>query len=89
MKPKYTKQQRVLSVYSKDGVEADFFFEDDKIITLIDHNDGDYRDEYMNPLFEHFGVQVKRLKKLTKKQQAAFNKSCKEYGYDEEEWSWG
>lgn len=48
--------------------DAQAFFDGDELITVIDGNDGQYRDEYMNCLFENFGIKVLHLKKLNKKQ---------------------
>ena len=64
------KNNKILSIYSDESIigEAEAFFENDKLITIIDGNDGNYRDEYMNCLFTHFNITVKRIKKLNKKQ---------------------
>lgn len=49
--------------------ESVAFFKGDKLITVIHGNDGDYRSEYMDCLFEAFGVEVVQLKKLNAKQK--------------------
>lgn len=54
---------------SGDG-EREFFFDGDKFVAVINFDDSNYRDEYMNPVLEHFGVKTKRLKVLNKKQIA-------------------
>lgn len=79
-------KRRMEIYYPEIGGEPAFFFDGDKIITSIDGNDGNYRTEYMDCLFEHFGVEVEITKTLSPKQKKAFDTYCKEYhmGYDEE-----
>jgi hypothetical protein len=55
--------------------ESEAFFNGNKLITVIDGNDGNYRDEYMNCLFTSFGIKVKRLDKLNKTQMNALKNS--------------
>lgn len=48
-----------------------FWDESGKIITTIHENDGEYRREYFNDLFEHFGIEVifhQRIPKEIKKE---------------------
>lgn len=41
----------------------DLFFDQDGIyITSIHENDGEYREEYFNRLFDYFGIKVERFK---------------------------
>ncbi len=48
--------------------ETEAFFNGNECITVIHGNDGCYRDEYMNCLFESFDIKPKRINKLNKKQ---------------------
>jgi hypothetical protein len=76
------KQPKTMHVYYREDMSAEFFFEGDQVITGISGDDGNYRGEYMDCLLNHFGVEVKHLKKLSKKQQAAFDKFCDEQGFE-------
>lgn len=80
-------EKKCMQIYYPQIGETDFFFDGDEIITSIDGNDGNYRAEYMNCLFEHFGIQVKVIKTLNSKQKEAFDAYSKEYdlGYNEGE----
>ena len=60
--------------------EVEFFFNDDVLITVIDGNDGNYRPEYMNCLFEHFGIKVSRIQSLTPLQDKAIADYCESVG---------
>lgn len=62
--------------------ETSFFFDEKKLITSIDGNDGNYRDEYMDCLFEHFGVQVERTETLNSSQNKEYLKYLKNNGIE-------
>jgi hypothetical protein len=76
---KSSKTNKVLEIYSDESRagETDFFFDGNQIIANIHGNDGNFRPEYFNCLFEHFDIQVKTIKKLTPEQDAAFVSYCK------------
>jgi hypothetical protein len=80
-KSKKSGTKKIMEIYSDEerAGETDFFFEGNILIGIIDGNDGNYRSEYMNCLFEHFGVEVKHIKKLSKEQESVFVKYCNEY----------
>jgi hypothetical protein len=60
-----TKLTKTLYVGNAPDVEGEIFWDDDKnIITGIHDNDANFRDEYFEPLFNHFGIKIKRVKKL-------------------------
>lgn len=64
--------------------EAQAFFNGDKLITIIDGNDGNYRSSYMNCLFESFGVKVVSLKKLNAKQKKVLVAEAQSMGFSNE-----
>jgi hypothetical protein len=71
-----------LSIYENMDItgETTFFFNGDKLITGIDGNDGNYRSEYMDCLFESFGVKVNRVESLTSGQKKEYLAYCKRHG---------
>jgi hypothetical protein len=82
IKKKAAKQ--ILTIYEDEQRigETAFFFKGNEIITNIDGNDGNYRDEYMNCLVESFGIEVKRVDKLSKEQEKVFVKHCSKYNIE-------
>lgn len=73
--------KQVMGTYCDDEKygEVKFFFNGDKLITGINGNDGNYRHEYMNCLFNSFGIEVKSLTKLNKKQSQSLKEYAKKY----------
>jgi hypothetical protein len=60
-----------LEIYADDEKfgECDIFLYNNKVIGVVYGNDGDYREEYFNPIFKAVGINVvRRTKALTKKQ---------------------
>jgi len=64
-KHKRKKQKQIMSnkkMFIISAPYCDAFFDQDGIyIKSIHENDGEYRSEYFNRLFEHFGVEVERF----------------------------
>lgn len=80
-------KKKVMTIYHNQDKygETEFFLDQNKVITAIDGNDGNYRDEYMNCLFTNFGIEVERAKKLTKEQQKSIKDYAEEYNIGSEE----
>lgn len=71
---------KILNTYYNEKVagEVEFFFDGDFVITAINGNDAQYRDEYMSCLFAHFDIKVVPLKKLSKEQKKFIKMYCEE-----------
>jgi hypothetical protein len=81
------KLTKTLYVANAPDVEGEIFWDENKkIITGIHDNDANFRDEYFEPLFSHFGIKIKRLRNLPK---WITNEILSEYGlaneYESEE----
>ena len=74
---------KTLYVGNTPDVEGEIFWDDEKnVITGIHDNDANFRDEYFEPLFSHFGIKLKRVKKLPK---WITNEILENYGLSNEE----
>lgn len=55
-------KQAKMFVYAHESPETEYFFDQaGSPITSFSLNDADWRDEYMNCLMKHFGVEVVRI----------------------------
>lgn len=62
-KSKNSSKNRTLFFANDEyGNQTVFWDENNVLITTIHENDGSWREEYMNVLFEHFDIKVKRGK---------------------------
>lgn len=77
---KHSSNKKKMFYYYDDRVgETQFFFDGDEVIHDMSLNDGDYRHEYMRSLFEHYGVKVEYLKKLSPAQEKSFVAYCNKH----------
>ncbi len=58
--------RKMFLCYDEDECKTVFWDSNNKIITTIHENDGEWRTEYMNKIPNHFGVEVIRVNKLPK-----------------------
>lgn len=64
-----SKELNVFNMLDQYGVEADAFYDGDKLICVISQNDMNFREEYISPILRHYGVKVKRKKLLNEAQE--------------------
>lgn len=69
--------------YGDEWSESALFFKGDVCVGFISGNDADWRHEYFNPIVKLFGLEVKNLDKLNKKQLKSALSQYGEYYLDE------
>jgi len=65
-----------MSVYSDDSIYGTAFFDGDVCVGYVHYNDGSWREEYFNPIIEHFGVKAFIMNSLNAKQKRSLKKEA-------------
>ncbi len=83
------KYKKIYHIYLEDYGEMDFFFDQKyKYLHHWNRNDADFRDEYMNPLFEKIGFEIVEADFEDKRFHDKIIKALEESGVDTEDEIW-
>ena len=73
-------------LYHTEWFDFNFFFDEDfKLIHQWSCNDAQYRHEYMSPLFEKLGYEMKFIDPENKKVKQVIIEVLKNFGYSDED----